>query len=117
MVRGGVSEIGESRLENIHRLAASGVSCSLILLRIPPLSEVDEIVASVDIRLNSELSVIEELSRTAEKRGIVHRIILMIDLGDLREGIWPDDLLPLAGEVVELPGVRIVGYMSASASR
>lgn len=109
MVRGGVSEIGESRLENIHRLAASGVSCSMILLRIPPLSEVDEIVASVDISLNSELSVIEELSRTAEKRGIVHRIILMIDLGDLREGIWPDDLLPLAGEVVELPGVRIVG--------
>ena len=51
MVRGGVSEIGESRLENIHRLAASGVSCSPILLRIPPLSEVDEIVASVDISM------------------------------------------------------------------
>jgi len=109
MIRGGIQEIGESRLENIHRLRASGINCPLILLRIPPLSEVDEIVASVDISLNSELSVIKSLSDAAERRGIVHKIILMLDLGDLREGIWPDDLMPMAREIIDLPGVRIVG--------
>ncbi len=109
MIRGGIQEIGESRLENIHRLRASGINCTLILLRIPPLSEVDEIVASVDISLNSELSVIKALSGAADRRGIVHKIILMLDLGDLREGIWPDDLMPMAREIIELPGVRIVG--------
>ncbi|MQY76145.1 MAG: alanine racemase, partial [Spirochaeta sp.] len=109
MFRGGIQEIGESRLENIHRFRASGINCPLILLRIPPLSEVDEIVASVDISLNSELSVIKGLSVAAERRGIVHEIILMLDLGDLREGIWPDDLMPMAREIVELSGVRIVG--------
>ncbi len=109
MLRGGVTTIGESRLENIRRLKANGVHAPFMLLRIPPLSAVETIVTTVDISLNSEISVIEELSNAAWKKGLVHDIILMVDLGDLREGIWPDDLLPLAREVVKLPNIRIVG--------
>ncbi|MEW5813875.1 MAG: alanine racemase [Spirochaetota bacterium] len=109
MIKGGVESIGESRLENIHRLRANGIACPIMLLRIPPLSLVDEIVRSVDISLNSELPVIKAISEAAEKRGVVHEIILMVDLGDLREGIWPDDLIPFTREVVELPSVKIVG--------
>ena len=70
MINGGVSGIGESRIENINRLRASGINEPIILLRIPLLSGVDEIVSSVDISLNSELPVIRELSRAAEKRTI-----------------------------------------------
>jgi len=109
MIRGGVTAIGESRLANIHRLRASGINSTIILLRIPPLSAVDEIVTSVDISLNSELPVIKALSDAAEKHDIIHKIILMIDLGDLREGIWPDDLLPTAEQIVRLPAVKIEG--------
>ena len=109
MIRAGVTQIGESRLENIHRLRAGGMNRPVMLLRIPPLSGAEEIVRSVDVSLNSELSVIRRLSETAESIGTVHRIILMVDLGDLREGIWPGDLLPAVREVRELPGVRIEG--------
>jgi arginase len=135
MIRGGVVGIGESRMENIRRLKVSGILSTasfaagsrdhgpkgnetekrkkekipIMLLRIPPLSLVDEIVTSVDISLNSELSVIRGLSDAAERRGLVHDIILMVDLGDLREGIWPDDLIPTVEEVVSLSGVRIIG--------
>ncbi len=109
MIRGGVTSIGESRIENIHRLRASGINKPYMLLRIPPLSGVDEIVASVDISLNSELSIIQKLSQAAEKRGLIHNILLMIDLGDLREGIWPDDLIPIVHEVVSMRGIKIIG--------
>ncbi len=109
MLAGGVTSIGESRMENIRRLKVSGINAPIMLLRIPPLSAVDEIVTSVDISLNSEFSVIEALSEAAVRRGIVHDIILMVDLGDLREGIWTDDLIPIAAGVVKLSGVRIVG--------
>jgi len=109
LLRGGVTSIGESRMENILRLKANGVNAPYMLLRIPPLSAVEDIVTSVDISLNSELSVIAALSEAAHRRGLVHKIIIMVDLGDLREGVWPDDLLPMAREVMELPGVRIVG--------
>ncbi len=109
LIDGGVTSIGESRMENIYRLRASGISAPVMLLRIPPLSAVEEIVTSVDVSLNSELSVIEALSGAAADRGLVHEIILMVDLGDLREGIWPEDLVPLTNRVVDLPGVKIVG--------
>ncbi|MCG6894294.1 MAG: arginase family protein [Desulfobacteraceae bacterium] len=109
MLRGGVACIGESRMKNIHRLKANGVAAEFTLLRIPPLSAADDIVTSVDMSLNSELSVIQALSEAAFRRGLVHNIMIMVDLGDLREGVWPDDLLPMVREVVELPGIRIAG--------
>jgi predicted amino acid racemase/arginase family enzyme len=109
MLRGGVACIGESRMKNIHRLKANGVATEFTLLRIPPLSAAEDIVTSVNMSLNSELSVIQALSEAASRRGLVHNIMIMVDLGDLREGVWPDDLLPMVREVVELPGVRIAG--------
>lgn len=109
MLDGGVVSIGESRIENIQRLRSSGINAPVMMLRIPPLSRVDEIVTTVDISLNSELSVIKSLSDASVKKGKVHKIILMVDLGDLREGIWPSDLMEVAREVIDLKGVKISG--------
>jgi len=109
MLRGGVAGIAESRFENIRRLRESGISAPVMLLRSPPVARVEEVVRIVDISLQSELAIIRELSRIAERMGRVHDIILMIDLGDLREGIWPSDLLATVEQVLELKGVRIAG--------
>jgi predicted amino acid racemase len=109
MLRGGVSSIAESRLENIQRLIRAGVDTEFMLLRLPALSRVDEVVESVAVSLNSELAVLEALSGAALQRGRVHEVILSVDLGDLREGIWPDDLVPFAREAARLPGINIKG--------
>jgi predicted amino acid racemase/arginase family enzyme len=109
LLRGGAAGIGESRIENCHRLRASGIIAPLLLLRIPPLSEAAEIVSSVDLSLNSELPVIRALNLEAEKQGRIHDIILMIDLGDLREGVLPADLLPAAEEIIDMPAIRLRG--------
>jgi predicted amino acid racemase len=109
MLRGGVSGLAESRFENIRRLRESGIGCPVMLLRSPPISRVEEVVRTVDISLQSELEIIREISRIAQRIGRVHDIMLMVDLGDLREGIWPNDLLPTVERVLELPGVRIAG--------
>jgi predicted amino acid racemase len=109
MLRGGVSSIGESRMENVRRLKGAGVDASYMLLRIPSLSAVDEVVESVDLSLNSELSVLAGLSQAACRRGRVHQVIVMVDLGDLREGVWPDDLVAFVRQALRLPGIRLVG--------
>jgi len=109
MLDGGVVSLGESRIENIRRMRASGINAPMMMLRIPPLSRVDEIVANADISLNSELSVIRSLSEASLKRAKVHKIILMVDLGDLREGIWPSELLEISREVINFKGVQIIG--------
>jgi predicted amino acid racemase len=109
MLRGGVSAVADSRLENIQRLKAAGLQTSWILLRIPPLSGVEEVVDTVDVSLNSELAVLAGLSAAARRRGKVHDVILMVELGDLREGILPQDLAPLVEQALKLPGIRIRG--------
>jgi predicted amino acid racemase len=109
MLRGGVNGIADSRLENIQRLIKAGVDTEFMLLRLPALSRVDEVVEFVEVSMNSELVVLEALSSTAQQRGQVHEVILSVDLGDLREGIWPDDLIPFVREVARLPGIHIKG--------
>jgi len=109
MLRGGISCIADSRLQNIQRLKAAGINTSYLLLRVPALSEVDKVIELVDVSLNSELTILEALSRAAQHGGRVHDAILMVDLGDLREGIWPDDLMLFVREALKLPGIRIKG--------
>ena len=66
MLRGGVASIADSRLRNLKRLRQAGVAVDM-LLRVPALSFVDEVVATVDCSLNSELAVLAGLSAAAKK--------------------------------------------------
>ncbi|MDH4193852.1 MAG: alanine/ornithine racemase family PLP-dependent enzyme [Nitrospirota bacterium] len=109
MLRGGVSSLADSRMENIHRLQAAGIHTRYMLLRLPPLSEVEEVVGTIDVSVNSEIAVAEALSQAACRRGMVHDVMLMVELGDLREGIPPDQLLPFVRAAMQLSGIRIQG--------
>lgn len=109
MLRGGVQTLADSRLINIRRLQAAGIETQYMLLRVPALSEVNDVIASVDISLNSELPTLQALSAAAVQVGKIHDVIVMVDLGDLREGIWPSEVLRFVGEALKLPGLRIIG--------
>ena len=109
MLRGGVAAIGDSQLENIGRMRAAGIQTSYALLRVPALSGAEDVVATVDLSLNSELTVLQALSAAAARRGRVHQVIVMVEIGDLREGVLPGDVVPLLRAAVELPGIRVVG--------
>lgn len=114
MLRAGVRDIGDSHIENIKAMRLSGSSysnskVSMTLLRSPMLSQVQEVVRYADISLNTEIEVIRALSSAAVKLQKIHQIILMVELGDLREGIMPEDMLDIVREVIELPFIRIAG--------
>jgi predicted amino acid racemase len=109
MMRGGVSSLGDSHVANIRRLQRADIVGSYMLLQIPALSAVDEIVACADVTLNSELAVLEALSHAAVRQRRVHSVILMVDLGDLREGVWADDLVAVVRAALRLRGIRITG--------
>ena len=109
MLRGGVASIADSRLENIRRMQVAGIDTDYMLVRIPALSAVDDVVAMAGLSLNSELGVLEALSDAAQRLDLTHDVLLMVDLGDLREGVWPGDLIPLVRAALGLPGIRIKG--------
>lgn len=109
MLDGGVTVIGDSRLLNLRRLRESGVESSLMMLRLPMLNETDDVADLVDISLNSDLSVIKALGQAASRKGFVHEIVLMIDTGDGREGIRPEDACKTAQEAACYPGIVVRG--------
>ena len=108
-LQNGVGIIGDSRISNLVRLRDSGIQAPLLLIRLPSFSEAGAVIEHSDMSLNSELSVIEEISRVALKKGVIHKIILMVELGDLREGIMPTDLEDTVEKVLSLDGVELVG--------
>jgi len=105
----GVAAIADSRLENIAAMRAAGVAGPFVLLRLPSLSRVEEAVKLADVSLNSELRTLQALDNAAAVLGIRHKVILMVDVGDLREGVWPEDFPPLLTECLRLRHIEVVG--------
>jgi len=107
MAKGGAAYLADSRVENLKKMRH--INLPKVLLRIPMLSQVKEVIEYADISLNSEYEVIKALSDESVKIGKCHDIILMVDLGDLREGVWADEAVDYAGKILELKGVRLIG--------
>ena len=108
MIRGGVKFIADSRLENIQRMKNSRISAQFVLLRTAP-SQAESVVEDVDISLNTEIATLEKLNYYASLQNKIHQIILMVEMGDLREGILPQDLFPFIKQVLCLPHLKIIG--------
>lgn len=107
-IEGGVSYLADSRVENLIRLKE--INIPKIMLRLPMKSEVEKVVEYADISLNSDLDTIISLSEKALEKGKVHKIILMVDLGDLREGYYDEEsLFDSIEKILELKGVKIIG--------
>jgi len=108
LVKSGINILADSRIENIIKMHDADIHAQFLLLR-TPLSQSESIVKYADISLNSGLSVIKELSKYAVKQGLTHKIILMVELGDLREGIMSSDLENTVNEVIGLKGIELTG--------
>jgi predicted amino acid racemase len=105
----GVRSVADSRLDNLRLIGSIKQDLETWYLRVPDLSSVDEVVTLADVSLNSEIEVIEALNREAKRQNKIHRVIIMIELGDLREGILPGTLTNFYEEVFELPNIEVLG--------
>ncbi len=107
----GMHSVGSSRMDQLLRLREAGITAQLMLIRIPMPCEVEEVVRWSDISLESEIAVLRALNQAAERAGKRHKVILMVDLGDLREGFWDrEELVSAALEVErEMPHLELLG--------
>ncbi|WP_298838505.1 alanine/ornithine racemase family PLP-dependent enzyme [uncultured Roseobacter sp.] len=109
MLDGGAAGLAEARLSNVKRLREAGMTCPVTLIRTPMLSQVDDVVQVCEASFNTEIVVIAGLAAAALRAASVHGIILMVEMGDMREGILPQDLGDIAQQVVDMPGVVLKG--------
>jgi predicted amino acid racemase len=109
LVRGGVQALGDSRLANLARLRSAVPGVPLWLLRAPVPEQAAEAVRLADVSLASELVSCEALAAAARARGRVHRVVVMVELGDLREGVVPSALPALLEALERLDGLVVEG--------
>lgn len=109
IVQGGAAGVGDSRLDNLSRLREGGTTGSFTLIRSPMMSQARRTVRLAQISVNTERSVLSELSRAAECAGQVHEVILMVEMGDLREGIAASDVVAAAKSLASLRGLHLNG--------
>jgi predicted amino acid racemase len=105
----GIDSIGDSRIETIEALVAAGITTPMLLIRSPMLSQVERVVAHASSSCNSEPVVLQALAAAARSQGRRHGVLLMVELGDLREGILPADLEAVAQLTLEQPALRLLG--------
>ena len=84
----GAAELGTSRLEQVAKCRAAGVPEPWLLIRIPGLTELPDVVALCETSLQSEWPTLLALEEECLRQNKTHRVIVMTDLGDLREGFW-----------------------------
>ncbi len=107
----GAAELGTSRLEQVAKCRAAGVPGPWLLIRIPGLTELPDVVALCETSLQSEWPTLLALEEECLRQNKTHRVIVMTDLGDLREGFWDKKELVDVCERVErdLPHVHLSG--------
>ena len=94
-------QLATSRMDQIIELKEKGIDAEFLLVRIPMKSEAEEVACFADISLQSEIAVLEAVNGACEKFEKKHGVILMADLGDLREGFWDKDEMVKAAVYVE----------------
>lgn len=109
-----VDFVADSRLKNIKSYSkiVRDAGKKTVLIRIPMLSEVNELVKYVDVCFNSEMETVRAIDKAAAKEGKVQDVLMMIDLGDLREGIFfenEEEILVDAMEIKEMKNVNLYG--------
>ena len=117
LLQAGVRRLGDSRVENIESMRRARVPASIALVRAPMPSQTDRIVAAADLSFNTELGVIRELSVAAKAAERTHGVVLMVELGDLREGILPRDIDSIVRETLRLPNIALLGIGANLACR
>lgn len=105
----GVVEIHDSRISNLAKVKEINPDVQTVYIKPPSKRNLADMVRYADVSLNSELNTIRWISEEAVRQEKLHKIIIMVETGDLREGVMGDHLLDFYSQVFELPGLEIIG--------
>lgn len=104
----GIDEVCDSRLGNLKKIKKLRPDVQTVYIKPPSKRSIKNIVKYADVSFNSESSIIELLSEEAVRQDKIHKVTIMLELGDLREGIMGDHLIEFYDKVFQYPNIEIV---------
>lgn len=109
LVKMGITEMHDTRISNIKMIKSLAPNIQTVYIKPPARRSIPSIIKYADVSFNTDLSTIRLLSAEAVKQKKQHKIIIMIEMGDLREGVMGEQLVDFYGQVFALPNITIVG--------
>jgi predicted amino acid racemase len=109
LLRLGIKQYSDSRISNLKMIKNLDSNAQTIYIKPPAKGVIEEVVTYADISMNTDFHTIEMLSTEAVKQGKVHKIIIMIDLGELREGVMREDFVDFYAKVFQMKNIEVVG--------
>jgi ornithine racemase len=105
----GVRQICDSRVSNLRTVKSIDPSIETFYIKPPAKRNLKGVVEFADVSFNTEFETIKLLSKEAERQQKIHKVMIMIEMGELREGVMRDDFMDFYARVFELPNIRVIG--------
>ncbi len=104
-----IKEICDARVSNLVKIKKLAPEINTVYIKPPAKRSIKKIVQYADASFNTEFETIKWLSEEAVLQNKTHKVIIMIELGDLREGVMGDDLMDFYASVFKLPNIKVTG--------
>jgi predicted amino acid racemase len=108
----GIHSIADSRLQNLKRIKEINPKITTAYIKLPAVYDVEKVIRYADISYNTTLRTLKALDKEAKKQNKIHKVVIMIELGELREGILGKDLVKLYADAFKLLNIKIIGIGS-----
>ncbi|WBM75632.1 alanine racemase [Saprospira grandis] len=109
LIKLGAKQLCDSRLSNLKMIKSISEEVETIYIKPPPQEIIPEIVQYADISFNTEIESIRLLSEEAARQNKLHKVIIMIEMGELREGVMREEFMDFYEQVFKLPNIQVVG--------
>ncbi len=105
----GIQQICDSRITNLRIIKSIAPEIETVFIKPPPKRLAARVVEFADVSFNTEFETIKALSGAAVAQGKLHKIVIMIELGELREGVMREQFIEFYSKVFELPNIEVAG--------
>lgn len=105
----GVQQICDSRITNLKIIKSLNPDIETVFIKPPAKRYISSVVKYADASFNTEFETIKMLSDEAVRQNKIHKIIIMIELGELREGVMRDEFIDFYARVFQLPNIEVAG--------
>ncbi len=105
----GAMEIHDSRISNLRAIKSIRPEVQTVYIKPPAKKFIRSLVKYADVSFNTEFETIKLISEEATRQDKKHKVIIMIEMGDLREGVLGTDLMEFYSSIFKLPHIEVIG--------
>lgn len=101
--------IGDSRVSSLKTIKSIDKNLVTMYLKPPSSSFVKNVIKYADISLNTDFDTINKLNKEAQNQQKFHKILIMIEMGELREGVMREKFIDFYSKVFDLSNIEVLG--------